>query len=217
MYGVAKVDGILADLGISSYQIDKPERGFSTRFDAPLDMRMNQQEHTTAADILANYTESQLHTLLGMYGEVTNAKTLAAAIVKTRILKPILTTSDLKEVLNPLAPRHREFKYFAQVFQALRIAVNDEVKALEEMLLQTGDLVKPGGRLSVISYHSLEDRLVKNYLSKGKLHGDVEKDFFGNDQLVFKAITRKPIEATDAEIQANTRARSAKLRVGEKL
>ena len=216
MYGVTGLDGILADLGISSHQIDTPERGFATRFDAPLDMRMGPSVARSAAHLLQNAKEAELHRIFGEYGEVTNAKTLAAAVCKARIMKPIDTTGKLIEVLKPLATPRREFKYYAQVFQALRIAVNDEIPALEEALLQTPDLLKPGGRLVVMSYHSLEDRLVKNFLAQGKLHGPADKDIFGNENLPFTRITRKALQASEAEIQRNPRARSAMLRVGEK-
>ncbi|GAA4468054.1 16S rRNA (cytosine(1402)-N(4))-methyltransferase RsmH [Nibrella saemangeumensis] len=217
LYAIKEVDGILADLGISSHQIDTPERGFSTRFDAELDMRMNQQAPVTAAQIVNEYPEEKLHRILGMYGEVTNARTLAGAIVSARLNRPMKTVNDLKMVLQRYAPRNRENKYFAQVFQALRIEVNEELKVLEEFLEQVPDALAPGGRLVVMSYHSLEDRLVKNFINKGKFHGDVEKDLFGNEQKPLQAITRKPIEAFAEEVSRNPRARSAKLRIAEKI
>ncbi|MES2386591.1 MAG: 16S rRNA (cytosine(1402)-N(4))-methyltransferase RsmH [Bacteroidota bacterium] len=217
MYGVTTVDGILADLGISSHQIDTPERGFSTRFDAPLDMRMGPNVAQSAADLIRTASETQLHRIFGEYGEVTNAKTLAAAVVKARIMRPIETTGQLKDAITPLAPRNREFKYQAQVFQALRIAVNEEMEALEQALLQSAEILKPGGRLVVMSYHSLEDRPVKNLIAKGKIRGEAEKDLFGNENLPFKKINRKPVEASEIEIQANPRARSAVLRIAEKI
>jgi 16S rRNA (cytosine1402-N4)-methyltransferase len=207
----------LADLGISSHQIDNASRGFSTRFDADLDMRMDQQQDLTARDVVNNYSEGALHKILGLYGEVKNAKTLAAALVSSRINKPIHTVADLKEVLDKLAPRGKEFKYYAQVFQAFRIEVNQEMKALEEMLVQMQDIIKPGGRLVVLTYHSLEDRLVKNYITKGKLTGEVEKDFYGNEIKPFKAVNRKPLLPTAEELVRNNRARSAKLRIAERL
>lgn len=216
LYGHPKVDGILADLGISSHQIDVPERGFSTRYDADLDMRMSQQG-ATAADLLNTLPEADLHKVLGMYGEVKNAKTLATALVSSRVNKPFVRINDLKEVLQRFAPRGKENKYFAQVFQALRIVVNDEMGALEEMLQQTAEVLKPKGRLVVISYHSLEDRMVKNFIAKGKVHGELEKDFYGNPIRPMEAITRKPIEASPEEIAQNPRARSAKLRIAEKI
>ena len=217
LYKVDQVDGILADLGISSHQIDTPERGFSTRFDADLDMRMNQQGDRTARQVVNDYTEADLHRILGMYGEVTNARTLAAAIVSARSNQALKTVNDLKAVLQRYAPRGKENKYSAQVFQALRIEVNEELQALEEFLEQVPDVLKPGGRLVVMSYHSLEDRLVKNFINKGKFQGDVEKDVFGNDLKPLRSVTRKPIEATPDEVARNPRARSAKLRIAEKI
>ena len=217
LYKVDQVDGILADLGISSHQIDTPERGFSTRFDADLDMRMNQQGDRTARQVVNDYTEAELHRILGMYGEVTNARTLAAAIVSARSNQALKTVNDLKAVLQRYAPRGKENKYAAQVFQALRIEVNEELQALEEFLEQVPDVLKPGGRLVVMSYHSLEDRLVKNFINKGKFQGDVEKDVFGNDLKPLRSVTRKPIEATPDEVARNPRARSAKLRIAEKI
>jgi 16S rRNA (cytosine1402-N4)-methyltransferase len=215
--GVAEVDGILADLGISSHQIDSPERGFSTRFDGPLDMRMDKNQQQTAAGILNEHSEEQLHRIFGMYGELKNAKTVARLITQQRVNKPFARTEDLKTVLLSVTPRGKENKYFAQVFQALRIEVNDEMKALENFLHQSGEVVKEGGRLVVMSYHSLEDRMVKNYMNKGKVFGDVEKDFYGNEVKPFQSMTRKPIEASEEEIKENSRARSAKLRIAEKL
>jgi 16S rRNA (cytosine1402-N4)-methyltransferase len=215
--GIAQVDGILADLGVSSFQINEAERGFSTRFDAVLDMRMDQSGKKSAREVVNEYSEEGLHKILGMYGEVRNAKTLAAAIVKSRVNKKIETVEDLKKILLPLAPRKAENKYLAQVFQALRIEVNDELKALEELLTQSAEVLKKGGRLVVISYHSLEDRLVKNFINKGKFHGDIEKDIYGNFEKPLEAITRKPVEAGEEELKINNRARSAKLRIAEKL
>ena len=215
--GVTKVNGILADLGISSHQIDSPERGFSTRFDGPLDMRMDRNTSQTAAEVLNTYSENELHKMLGMYGELKNAKTVARMIVQHRINKPFARTEDLKAVLEQVAPRGKENKYFAQVFQALRIEVNNEMKALENFLHQSGEIMEEGGRLVIMSYHSLEDRMVKNYINKGKVFGEVEKDFYGNEVKPFKAVHRKPIEPTEEEIQTNSRARSAKLRVAEKM
>ncbi|MGW8121367.1 16S rRNA (cytosine(1402)-N(4))-methyltransferase RsmH [Roseivirga echinicomitans] len=217
LHGVKQVDGILADLGISSHQIDEPMRGFSTRSEADLDMRMDINGSLTARDVVNEYSEEQLHKLLGIYGEVKNAKTLAAAIVSERFSNPFKTTKDLVQLLDRLAPRHREYKYYAQVFQAIRIEVNDEMGALEEFLEQSAEVIKPGGRLVVESYHSLEDRMVKNFINKGKVFGEVEKDFFGNQLKPFKAINRKPIEANEEELKVNKRARSAKLRIAEKI
>ena len=215
--GVTAVDGILADLGISSHQIDSPERGFSTRFDGPLDMRMDKSISQTAANVLNTYSEEDLHKIFGMYGELKNAKTAARLIAQRRSSQSFSRTTDLKAALQPIAPRGKENKYFAQVFQALRIEVNEEMKALEDFLHQCGEVILPGGRLVVMSYHSLEDRMVKNYMNKGKVFGDVEKDFFGNELKPFKTMNRKPIEASVQEIEENKRARSAKLRVAEKL
>jgi 16S rRNA (cytosine1402-N4)-methyltransferase len=215
--GVTQVDGILADLGISSHQIDSPERGFSTRFEGPLDMRMDQKGKLTAAKILNEYPEAELHKIFGMYGELKNARTAAKAVMSARVGEPLTTTLELKAALYPIAPRGKENKYFAQVFQALRIEVNQEMKALEDFLHQCGEVIKPGGRLVVMSYHSLEDRMVKNYIGTGKVFGDLEKDFYGNPIKPFQAVNRKPIEATEEEVNENKRARSAKLRVAEKL
>ena len=216
MYGVKGVDGILADLGISSHQIDDASRGFSTRFDARLDMRMDQSASKSALQVVNEYAEESLHKILGMYGEVKNAKTLARAIVAARTNADIVTVDDLKKVLSKFAKKGKENRYFAQVFQAIRIEVNEELKALEEMLQQCGEVLSPGGRLVVMSYHSLEDRMVKNYIAKGKISGDVEKDFYGNVIKPLDAITRKPVEAGEMEIKENNRARSAKLRIAEK-
>lgn len=216
-HGVTGLDGILADLGVSSHQINSAERGFSTRFEAQLDMRMDRSMPKSAREVVQEYKEEELHRILGMYGEVRNAKTLAAAIVKSRINKKIDTVEDLKKILMPLAPRRAENKYMAQVFQALRIEVNDELKALEEMLTQSAEVLKKGGRLVVISYHSLEDRLVKNFINKGKFYGEVEKDLYGNFEKPLEAVTRKPIEAGEEELKVNNRARSAKLRIAEKI
>ena len=215
--GVTKVNGILADLGISSHQIDAPGRGFSTRFDGPLDMRMDHSISTTAATVLNTYTEEALHKVLGMYGEIRNAKTVARLITQHRVQKKFERTEDLKNVLKEVAPRGKEYKYFAQVFQALRIEVNDEMKALENFLHQCGEVLEQSGRLVVMSYHSLEDRMVKNYMQKGKVYGEMEKDFYGHAIKPFEVVNRKPIEASEEEVAINNRARSAKLRVAEKI
>jgi 16S rRNA (cytosine1402-N4)-methyltransferase len=215
--GVTQVDGILADLGISSHQIDSPERGFSTRFEGPLDMRMDQKGKLTAAKILNEYSETDIHKIFGMYGELKNARTAAKAMIVARANKPLATTLDLKAALKDITPRGKENKYFAQVFQALRIEVNQEMKALEDFLHQCGEVMKTGGRLVVMSYHSLEDRMVKNYINTGKVFGELEKDFFGNPIKPFRAVNRKPIEAKEEEVSENKRARSAKLRVAVKL
>lgn len=210
------VDGILADLGVSSHQFDQPDRGFSTRFEADLDMRMDQSSAITAKEVLNTYSEEDLHRIFGMYGEIKNAKTLAHTVVTARLNSPIKTVSEFKEVIRKLIPRGKENKYMAQVFQALRIEVNQELDALREFLEQAADILKEGGRLVVMSYHSLEDRLVKNYINTGKFKGEVEKDFFGNPVKPFAAVTRKSITASEEEIEQNNRARSARLRIAVK-
>ena len=217
LYGIGPVDGILADLGVSSHQFDVPDRGFSTRFEADLDMRMDTSAERTAQQVLNTYSESALHRILGRYGEVRNARTLAQAIVAARVAEPLRTVSALKQVLHRWAPRGREAKYYAQVFQALRIEVNDELGALRDMLLAVPDLLKPGGRLAIISYHSLEDRLVKNLIQKGNLEGEVQQDFYGNVIKPLEAVNRKPITPSPEELSQNPRARSAKLRIAEKI
>jgi len=215
--GVTKVDGILADLGISSHQIDSPQRGFSTRFDGPLDMRMDQSSKTTASKIINEFPEEELHKIFGMYGELKNAKTAAREITRLRTVKPFATTTELKGALEKLAPRGKENKYFAQVFQALRLVVNEELRALEDFLHQCAEVSTTGGRLVVMSYHSLEDRMVKNFINTGKVFGELEKDFYGNPLRPFKAVNRKVIEANEDEINNNSRARSAKLRIAERI
>jgi len=216
LQGAIPADGILADLGVSSHQFDQPERGFSIRFDADLDMRMDQGSLLTAKQIVNTYTEEQLHRIFGIYGEIKNAKTLAQALVTQRLNKPIDTVDELKSAIAKLIPKGKENKYLAQVFQALRIEVNQELEALKEFLEQTVDVLKREGRLVVMSYHSLEDRLVKNFIAKGKFHGEVEKDFFGNQIKPLESIIRKAIVASDEEIKLNNRARSAKLRIAAK-
>src|SRR5690606_19465730 len=198
--GVTEVDGILAALVVSSHQIDSAERGFSTRFEGDLDMRMDQNGSLSAKEVVNSCNEAELQKILGMYGEVRNAKTLAAAIVAARINKPLQTSGDLKEVLKRFAPRGKENKYYAQVFQALRIEVNDELKALEEFLFQASEILKPGGRLVVMAYHSLEDRLVKNFINKGNFIGEDEKDFFGNVIRPLQPVNKKPLVATREEV-----------------
>jgi 16S rRNA (cytosine1402-N4)-methyltransferase len=215
LYGVKKVDGILADLGISSHQIDTPERGFSTRYDADLDMRMNQNSPISAKNIVNEYSIDDLHKILGMYGEIKNAKTAAQTIYTARLNRKIETINDLKGILQKLAPRGKENKYFAQVFQALRIVVNEEMAVLEDFLKQTPEVLAPKGRLVVMSYHSLEDRLVKNFIRSGKFSGEVEKDLFGNDIKPLESVIRKALEATPEEVEQNPRARSAKLRIAK--
>lgn len=216
LYRVGQVDGILADLGVSSHQFNVPERGFSTRFDGPLDMRMDADFGTTAQEVLETYSEEQLHRMFGIYGEVKNAKTLARTVVEKRNRQPFQTIGEFKQAISSCIPKGKENKYLAQVFQALRIEVNDEMKALEEMLEQAAEVLKPGGILSVISYHSLEDRMVKNFIAKGKFFGEVEKDLFGNEIKPLDAINRKPVTPSEEELLQNSRSRSAKLRVAEK-
>ena len=217
LHGVKQVDGILADLGISSHQIDEASRGFSTRGDAELDMRMDRSATKSAKTVVNEYEERELHKILGIYGEIRNAKSVAAAVVSQRFSKPFQTTFDLIELLKKFAPRGKEFKYYAQVFQAIRIEVNEEMAVLEDFLSQSAEVLKPGGRLVVMSYHSLEDRMVKNYINKGKVFGDVEKDFFGNELKPFGAVNRKPVTANQQELTENSRSRSAKLRVAERI
>lgn len=216
LQGAIPADGILADLGVSSHQFDQPERGFSIRFDADLDMRMDQGGSLTAKQVVNTYSEEQLHRIFGIYGEIKNAKTLAQTLVTQRLNKPIDTVDELKKAISKLIPKGKENKYLAQVFQALRIEVNQELEALKEFLEQTVDVLKKEGRLVVMSYHSLEDRLVKNFIAKGKFQGEVEKDFFGNQIKPLESITRKAIVASDEEIILNNRARSAKLRIAVK-
>ncbi|WP_316806913.1 16S rRNA (cytosine(1402)-N(4))-methyltransferase RsmH [Pedobacter agri] len=215
--GFRQVDGILADLGVSSHQFDVPARGFSIRSNADLDMRMDQHRDLTAAHVLNTYSEDKLHKLFGIYGEVKNAKSLARAVVTARLDKPFTDIDSLKSAISAHIPKGKENKYLAQVFQALRIEVNAEIQVLEDFLQQAAEVLKPGGHLVVMSYHSLEDRPVKNFMAKGKFQGEVEKDFFGNQQKPFNVITRKAIIATDEEIAQNNRARSAKLRIAEKI
>jgi len=216
LLGVKAVDGVLADLGVSSHQFDEEGRGFSIHGDAPLDMRMNQSGDLTAARILNEYNEASLANVLWQYGEVKNSKKLAAHIISSRASQKIKTTSQFLELAQGLAPKHKEHKYFAQVFQALRIEVNDEMGALKNFLEQSIKAIKPRGRLVVMSYHSLEDRLVKNFMKRGSFTGEIEKDFFGNVLKPFKEIVRHPIIPTDEEIEENSRARSAKLRIAER-
>lgn len=216
VYGVKQVDGILADLGISSHQIDTPDRGFSTRFDGELDMRMNNKAGITAKSVLNTYPVEELHKIFGMYGEIKNAKTLAQVIEQARSSQSIETIAQLKSIIEPFAPKFKDFKYYAQVFQALRIEVNEEMKVLEEFLLQCPDLLTDTGRLVIMSYHSLEDRPVKNFIRGGHFDTRIEKDFFGNILKPLEAITRKPIEASEEELARNPRARSAKLRIATK-
>jgi len=211
------VDGILADLGISSHQIDEASRGFSTRYEAALDMRMDTRKDITAGTIVNTYPEEKLAMLFRVYGEIRNPGKAAYLLAAAREQKAITTTQELKDVLMACAERGKENKFFAQVFQALRIEVNQELEVLKELLKQSLEVLKPGGRAVIISYHSLEDKLVKNYFRSGKFEGDVEQDFYGNKMVPWKMITRKPIVTTDEEIEENSRSRSARLRIAEKL
>jgi 16S rRNA (cytosine1402-N4)-methyltransferase len=217
MYNALPIDGLLADLGVSSHQFDIAERGFSIRFDeAKLDMRMDKKVKQTAADVLNNVDEAELKNIFKLYGEIDNAGSLARLITHARKEKKMETVGDLKVVIEKVVKRGRENKYYAQVFQALRIEVNKEMEALKELLTQSLEVLKPGGRLVVISYHSLEDRLVKNIMRSGKFEGEVEKDFFGNQLTPYTQISRKPIVPSEEELEQNSRARSAKLRIAEK-
>jgi 16S rRNA (cytosine1402-N4)-methyltransferase len=215
-HGVKKIDGILADFGVSSHQFDVAERGFSTRFEANLDMRMNQQETLSAQTVVNEYEEQQLRQMFWQYGELRNAPALARTIVAERENGEIKTTEELKNVLKKYLPDFRKNKILAQIYQAIRIEVNQEIEALKEFLLQTPDLLKKGGRLSVISYHSLEDRLVKRFIRSGMFEGEPEKDMFGNFSVPLKRIGKLIIPTQD-EIDLNNRARSAKLRIAEKI
>lgn len=216
LYHSGPIDGILADLGVSSHQFDTPEKGFSTRFDGPLDMRMSQSTPSDAATVVNTYDLDDLTRVLAFYGEVPQARLVASDIVAARNAEPIETTGQLKEAIKKRLPRGRENKVLAQIFQALRIEVNQETDALEAFLGQCPDVLKSGGRLVVMSYHSLEDRLVKNFMKTGNAEGKEEKDFFGNLLTPYKPLTRKPIVASDAEVERNSRARSAKLRIAER-
>ncbi len=215
-HNIRQVDGILADLGVSSHQFDVAERGFSTRFEADLDMRMNQKSSLSAYEVINEYEEKHLRQILAEYGEVKSAAGMAYAIVNSRKTEPIKNSEKLKEVLAKFLPAHKSNKILAQIYQAIRIEVNQEIEVLKEFLEQTLEVLKPNGRLSVISYHSLEDRLVKRYMRNGMFEGEPERDFFGNFEVPFK-IVEKLIVPTEEEIARNNRARSAKLRVAEKL
>ena len=216
-YGVTKVDGILADLGVSSRHFDSESRGFSFRFQAPLDMRMNQMGKTTAADVLNQYEEKQIADIFYLYGEMKNSRKLAQAIVKVRKEKPFQFVGDLTQVLEPFCQQQRAKKDMAKAFQALRIEVNHEMDALRGLLNTAQEILKPGGRLVVITYHSLEDRLVKNMMKTGNCEGDEEKDFYGNVKSPFRLVNRKVVVPDEEEMQTNPRSRSAKLRVAERV
>ena len=215
--GIQSCDGILADLGVSSHQFDVPERGFSTRFDGDLDMRMDTQSNLTAGIVLNTYSEKDLSRILYEYGELRNANGIAKLINRKSKIETINTTAQLKSIIRHCTPRNKENQFFAKVFQALRIEVNSELDALKELLVQSANLLEKGGRLVVISYHSLEDRLVKNFIDKGNLQGLSETDLYGNPNRLFQPLSRKPITPTDQEIANNNRARSAKLRIAERL
>lgn len=215
--GINSVDGIIADLGVSFHQFDKPERGFTFRQDAPLDMRMNQSAPVTAADLLNTLDESSIADMLYNYGELVDSRRIAKALTDARILKPVRTVSDITAVIRKLAPYHQKNKFYAKVFQALRITVNHEIDYLEEMLEQALSVLSSSGRLVVLTYHSLEDRVVKNFMRTGSFTGEATKDFFGNPVTPFRLINRKAIVPTDEEISGNNRARSAKLRIAEKI
>ena len=211
------IDGVLADLGVSSHQFDTAERGFSFRYDAPLDMRMNQEAGRTAADIVNGYGYEELEKILRLYGEVDNSRRIAQLICKAREAAPIETTADLGKAIESALPKFAEHKFLAKVYQALRIEVNQEMKSLEKFLTGAAKSLKSGGKLVVITYHSLEDRMVKNFIRSGNIEGRMEKDFYGNATAPLRAVNRKPILPQEEEIAANTRARSAKLRIAEKL
>lgn len=210
------IDGVLADLGVSSHQFDTAERGFSFRYEAPLDMRMNQEAEKTAADIINGYETEEIEKILRIYGEVENSRKIAQMIEKARQAAPINTTTDLGKAIERALPKFAEHKFLAKVYQALRIEVNQEMMSLEKFLSGAAKSLKPGGRLVVITYHSLEDRMVKNFIKAGNIDGKVEKDFYGNSKAPLKAVNRKPILPQESEIAANTRARSAKLRIAVK-
>lgn len=215
-HGHKKVDGILGDFGVSSHQFDVAERGFSTRFESDLDMRMNQKDDLSAYNVVNDYAEEDLRQVFWQYGELRNAPKLASAIVVARGNAPIKTSEQLKKVLAAFLPKHREHKILAQIYQAIRIEVNQEIEVLKEFLLQTEQLLEPGGRISLISYHSLEDRLVKRYIRNGLFEGEPEKDMYGNFEVPFKKVGRL-IVPTKEEIKSNNRARSAKLRIAAKV
>lgn len=215
-YGVEQLDGVLADLGVSSHHLDAEDRGFSFRFEAPLDMRMNTRAGLNAADVLNTYSEEQLADVFYLYGELKNSRRIAAAVVKSRRTQPITQTGEFLELLKPLFGRDREKKELAKVFQALRIEVNHEMEALKEMLTAATDLLKPGGRLSVLTYHSLEDRMVKNLIRSGNVEGRITQDLFGRTDAPLRAVNNKVIVPDSDEQERNPRSRSAKLRIAEK-
>jgi 16S rRNA (cytosine1402-N4)-methyltransferase len=215
--GINAIDGLIADLGVSFHQFDENERGFSFRSDAELDMRMNRQASVKASDILRTYDEEQLAGVFFRYGELRSSRKLAAAIVNARTARPVITSADLMSALEGLVPKRDENKFYARLFQALRIEVNHELESLKEMLTQALEILKAGGRIAVITYHSLEDRLVKNFIRTGNFEGESEKDFYGNVTAPFRAVNRKVIVPSEKEIEENSRARSARLRIAEKI
>ncbi len=215
-YGIVKVDGILADFGVSSHQFDQADRGFSTRFDSDLDMRMSKENTLSAYEVVNSYTQAELASVLSRYGELRRAGQMAAVIVEQRSKKPIKTTTELKATLQRFLPRQKEHKVLAQIYQAIRIEVNEEIKVIEEFLMQTPDLLDQGGRLCIISYHSLEDRLVKRFIREGKFEGEAEKDLYGRVEVPFKKVGKLIVPSAE-EIAQNSRARSAKLRIAERV
>ena len=215
-YGIRKVDGVLADFGVSSHQFDQAERGFSTRFDADLDMRMSKKNQVSAFDVVNAYDYGELSRVLFQYGDLRNANAMAKTIVEQREITPIRTTDQLKEVLAPYLPKHREHKILAQIYQAIRIEVNQEIQVIKEFLMQVPELLNEGGRLSVISYHSLEDRLVKRFIRAGQFEGEPEKDFYGNLEVPMKKVGGLVVPSKE-EVKRNNRARSAKLRIAERV
>lgn len=215
-HSITSIDGVLADLGVSSHQFDKAERGFSTRFEGPLDMRMNTQQYLSAKEIVNEYSEEQLSELFYLYGELPQARKIAKEIIIERKKSIISTTNQLKEIFKKNIPEHKQNKFFAQLFQALRIEVNDEIKALKDLLLQSYEILKPGGVLVFIAYHSLEDRIVKKFIKTGLFNGEPERDLYGNWNKPFDLVSSKPIIPDDDEIRENPRARSAKMRIAIK-
>ena len=215
--GISSIDGLIADLGVSFHQFDAPERGFTFRHDSPLDMRMNKKGEVTAAHLLMNLDEKALADIFYNYGELSNSRRIAKGIVAARIVKPLVSVKDIFDAIGMLAPYRQEHKFYARVFQSLRIAVNHEIDYLKEMLEQSLSLIKTGGRLVVITYHSLEDRVVKNFMKTGNFDGEEKKDFFGNIETPFRIINRKGTTPDEEEIAGNNRARSARLRIAEKI
>ncbi|HEX2919827.1 MAG TPA: 16S rRNA (cytosine(1402)-N(4))-methyltransferase RsmH [Bacteroidales bacterium] len=215
--GIGSIDGLIADLGVSFHQFDEPGRGFTFREDAPLDMRMNRSGKVTASDLLNTLGDEDLADIFFKYGELQGSRKMAKAIVAARSVKPLKSVNDLVSVVGSMAPYRQEHKFYARLFQSLRIAVNHEIDYLQEMLEQAGEMLKPGGRLAVITYHSLEDRIVKNFMKTGNFEGKEEKDFYGNTESPFRIITKKGITPDPAEIEKNNRSRSARLRIAEKL